>query len=149
MNKKWAAICGLVLIAGLMIGWFVHFKISEAELSSYQSELTNLKKHGTLKLDYDPNSLPGFYNVGDIFNITLSVSYDWFSIQGNITNLTGNTMNKIALLLIPRYPDNSLDIGVFTEHTEVEVLWSGQTKEFSLHPMGLEENQPFDLLFLY
>jgi hypothetical protein len=150
MNNRWVIVlCVLALIGGTVMGWFVHSTIFESELSSCQSELTNLKKHSTLKLSYDPYTSPAYYNVSGIFRIALSVSYAWPEIRGNITNLTTSTMNTILLLCIPRYPDNSLDVGTFIENTRIEVLLSGQTKEFDLHFIDLEDNQPFDLLLVY
>ncbi len=142
--------CGIVFfLGGIGVGWLLHYWTVEPRLTNYEDELTKAREHGALTLAYDPYSLPLSYDVGGIFKVSLKVDYEWYQIRGNITNLTEAVMNEVCVVCIPRYPDQSLDVEYRIEHTEVEILRSQQTKDFSLMIIDLEDRQPFDLLIIY
>jgi hypothetical protein len=163
VNRKWAMLV-IGIIIGLVVGAGLGYSSTLAETARLRDE------HDQLKLQFEGlnatyNTLNATYNwlrqhsftyyiVGNEINISNvgifkeSEWFDWWTINGTITNISDKPIETVYVYLILRNPDGTADFST-SNYDEIENLYIGETATFEFSYVYYNESQTIEIFLIY
>jgi len=170
MERKWLILV-IGIIVGLVVGAGLGYSFTLSETMKLKDENDELRlQYNGLKLQFESlnatyNTLNAtytwlkqhsftYYTVGDDINISNigifreSEWFDWWTINGTITNVSDKPIETVYVYLILRNPDGTADFETY-RYEKIENLYIGETEPFEFSYINYNESQTVELFLVY
>lgn len=163
MERKWLMLV-IGIIVGLVVGAGLGYSSTLAENVKLRGENDQLRLQleslnatcNTLNATYTWLKQHSFtyYTVGNEINVSNvgifreSEWFDWYTINGTITNIGDKPVETVYVYLILRNPDGTADFST-SNYDKIENLYIGETAPFEFSYIDYDESQTVEIFLVY
>ena len=170
MERKWL-IAAVGIIIGLVIGAGLGYAFILAQTIKLRHENDELRsQYNDLKLEYESLNTTyttlnatytwlkhhsfTYYTAGDDINVSnigifrKTEWFDWWTINGTITNIGDKPIETVYVYLVLRNPDGTIDFST-SGYDKIENLYIGETATFEFSYIDYDESQTVEIFLVY